>query len=147
MRRSRCVTCSASWRGRVLARLLIVAFAVLGASSAGVAAEKGFPYEQELMLDARPMRGSKRVPMMEINRRGETAIELWCNKVQAQLVVVDDTITVLAGTVTERQCAPERMRADEALIAALVEVTNWRRDGDVLTLRGAKPLRFRTSTH
>ena len=142
MRRSCCVT----WRGRVLGRLLIGSFAMLGVSAA-MAAEKGFPYEQELMLDARPMKGSKRVPMMEITRKGETAIDLWCNKVQAQLVVVEDTITVLAGTVTEEKCLPERMRADEELIAALVAVTNWRRDGDVLMLRGAKTLRFRTATH
>jgi len=142
MRRSCCVT----WRGRVLGRLLIGSFVLLDVS-AGMAAEKGFPYEQELMLDARPMKGSKRVPMMEITRKGDAAIDLWCNKVQAQLVVVEDTITVLAGTVSEEKCVPERVRADEELIAALVAVTNWRRDGDVLTLRGTKALRFRTATH
>jgi heat shock protein HslJ len=130
----------------VFARLLIGFFTLLGVS-ASMAAEKGFPYEQELMLDARPMKGSKRVPMMEITRKGEAAIDLWCNKVKAQLVVVEDTITVLAGTVTEEKCVPERMRADEELIAALVAVTNWRRDGDVLSLRGTKTLRFRTATH
>jgi heat shock protein HslJ len=132
---------------RMLVASLMATSALLGGSTPGLTADKAFPYEQELMLDARPMKGSKRVPMMEIKRQGETAIELWCNTVRAQLVVVEDTITILTGAKTEQQCDPERKRADEELVAALEQVTNWRLDGDVLTLRGSKTLRFRTSTH
>ena len=147
MRRFRRVACRVNWTGRLSARLAIVAFAMLGASAASIAAENGFPYDTELMLDARPMRGSKRVPMLEINRRGETTIELWCSTVPAQIVVVADTITILPGPKNEQQCAADRMRADDDLLEALTAVTNWRRSGDVLTLTGPKTLRFRTSTH
>ena len=99
------------------------------------------------MLDAQPMRGSKRVPMLVIGAQGQTSIEGWCNTVKAQMVVAADTVTILTGTKTDQQCAPERMRGDDELLAALTEVTNWRRDGEVLTLRGTKTLRFRTLTN
>jgi heat shock protein HslJ len=132
---------------RVSAGLAVVALATLAMNVGGIAAETAFPYDTELSLDVRPMRGSKRVPMLEINRRGETAIEMWCNKVQAQIVVVENTITILTGPKTEESCAAERMRGDEDLLAALTAVTNWRRNGDVLTLTGPKTLRFRASTH
>ena len=116
-------------------------------ASPGLAAEKGFPYEQEMLLDARPMKGSKRVPMMEVMRRGDAKIDLWCNSVQAQFVVVDDTITVIPGTKSTEQCVPERVRGDDDLLGALLAVTQWQRSGDVLTLRGPKSLKFRASTH
>jgi len=99
------------------------------------------------MLDAKAMRGSKRVPMLTIGAQGETSIEGWCNTIKAQMVVAADTVTILTGTKSEQQCAAERMRGDDELIAALTEVTNWRREGDVLTLRGTKTLRFRALTN
>jgi heat shock protein HslJ len=139
------------WRLRdaALAAGLMVCYAAsdVPGPKPAVAAERGFPYNSELMLDARPMRGSRRVPMLVIGAQGETAIEGWCNTVKAQMVVAADTVTILTGTKTDQQCAPERMRGDEELLAALTEVTNWRRDGDVLTLRGTKTLRFRTLTN
>jgi len=42
---------------------------------------------------------------------------------------------------------PERMRRDDELLASLVQVTSWRRDGELLTLRGARTMRFRLDTH
>jgi heat shock protein HslJ len=129
------------------ARRCVVALAacVLGGMIAADAAERGFPYNSELIMDAKPMRGSKRVPMLVIGAKGETKIEGWCNNVEAQMVVAADTI--LTGASTEQQCPADRMRADEDLKAALMEITHWRRDGDVLTLRGGKTLRFRTMTN
>src|SRR5215831_19938303 len=117
-----------------------------GAMSAVDAAERDFPYNSELIMDAKPMRGSKRVPMLVIGAKGEAKIEGWCNNVEAQMVVAADTLTILTGASTEQQCPAERMRADEDLMAVLMEITHWRRDGDVLTLRGGKTLRFRTLT-
>ena len=129
------------WRGALLA-------CFFGAMAAADAAERGFPYNSELIMDAKPMRGSKRVPMLVIGAQGETTIEGWCNNVKAQLVVAADTVTILTGASTEQQCPAERMRADEELMAALMEITHWRREGDVLTLRGGKtPLRFRPLTN
>jgi len=130
-------------------RLCVVALvaSIVGGVASANAAERGFPYNSELIMDVKPMRGSKRVPMLVIGAQGETTVEGWCNSVKAQLVVAADTVTVLTGPTTEQQCAAERMRADEDLMAVLMEITHWRRDGDVLTLRGPKTLRFRTMTN
>ena len=112
-----------------------------------VTADRDFPYDRELMLDVNPMKGSKRVPILEIGSRGEASIDLWCNTIKAQLMIANDAITVVTGEKTDRQCAAERMRGDEDLLAVLLQVTSWRRDGDVLTLRGARTMRFRLGTH
>jgi heat shock protein HslJ len=124
-----------------VASLLVVSLAP------GAAADREFPYDRELMLDVNPMKGSKRVPILEIGSRGEASIDLWCNTIKAQLVVANDTITIVTGAKTERQCAPERMRGDDELLASLGQVTNWRREGDLLTLRGPRTIRFRLGTH
>jgi len=132
--------------GDLLGRLAVVVL-VAASLAPAVAADRGFPYDSELMLDVNPMKGSKRVPMLDIGANGEASIDLWCNTVKAQLVVADDTITILPGTKTDRQCTADRMRGDDDLLAVLVQVTNWRRDGDLLTLRGARIMRFRLGTH
>jgi heat shock protein HslJ len=123
----------------------ILALAGMGLST--LAAERGFPYDTELLLDASPMRGSRRVPILTIGPRGAAEIDLWCDTIPAELVVTGDTITIVTGAKTEKRCELARMRADDDLIAALATVTNWRRDGDALVLRGAKTMRFRRSTH
>jgi len=124
-----------------------LAVCVLGGIVAADAAERGFPYNSELMMDAKPLRGSKRVPMLVIGAKGDAKIEGWCNNVEAQMVVAADTLTILTGASTEQQCPAERMRADQDLMAVLMEITHWRREGDVLMLRGTKTLRFRTMTN
>src|SRR5215510_7939012 len=137
-----------AYRSRRRPRIFVVFVAcVLGGIVAADAAERGFPYNSELIMDAKPMRGSKRVPMLVIGAKGEAKIEGWCNNVEAQMVVAADTLTILTGASSEQQCPAERMRADEDLMAVLMEITHWRRDGDVLTLRGTKTLRFRTLTN
>jgi hypothetical protein len=131
----------------ILALLLTIAGLAPGAGTTGFAAEKGFPYEQELLLDARPMKGSKRIPMIEVMRRGDTKIDLWCNSMRAQFIIVDDTVTIITDAKPTEPCVPERARADEELLGLLAGVTHWQRSGDVLTLRGPKNLKFRASTH
>jgi heat shock protein HslJ len=123
--------------------------AVAGVVSVGAAAaaDRGFPFDSELLLDVRPMKGSKRVPMMDVAADGHAAIELWCNSVEGQVAVVESSITVTTGRQTDRQCDPARMRGDEELLAALVQATSWSREGNLLTLRGSKTLRFRQPTN
>ena len=134
--------------GFCLLRPFAVAFLVLlGTVPVSLTAESTFPFDRELLLDVKPMKGSKRVPILDIGPKGETAIDLWCNSVEAQIVVVDSTITILTGQKTERQCDPARMRGDEDLLSALQQVTSWRRQGDVLMLHGAKTLRFRQASN
>ena len=113
----------------------------------GLAADSAFPFDSELMLDAKPMKGSKRVPILGIGPKGEAAIDLWCNSIEAQIVVVESTITIMTGRKTDRQCDPARMRGDDELLATLQQVNSWRREGDVLMLRGGKSLRFRQATN
>jgi len=138
--------CSSGWVCRLFVSISIACVA-LGLVAPGWSAEKAFPYEQELLLDARPMKGSKRIPMMEVMRRGVAKIDLWCNSVPAQFVIVEDTMTIIAGAKSAEPCNAERARGDEDLLTALAGVTHWQRNGDVLTLRGPKVLRFRASAH
>ena len=42
---------------------------------------------------------------------------------------------------------PARAQADDELVAALSEVTNWKRQGDFVSFIGAKTLRFRLDTN
>jgi heat shock protein HslJ len=137
---------SAARRARRLAVLLaLIAAGAAGTVAAAIAADHDFPYDGVLQLEARPMKGSKRVPILQIESNGAAAFDLWCNRVAAQLVVVDDTITILLGARTEKQCEPDRMQADADLIAALQQVAYWRRDGDLLVLQGERSLRFHLS--
>ena len=135
---------SVARQARRLAGLLVV-FLMAGGSA--LAADHGFPDDGVLLLEAKPMKGSKRVPILQIESKSQASFDLWCNKVAAQLIVVDDTITVLLGARTEKQCEADRMQADEDLMAALQQVDNWRRDGDLLVLQGERSLRFHLSSN
>lgn len=118
-----------------------------GSGNVARAADGEFPFDGELRLDANPMPGSKRVPIMDIAANGAIALEMWCNRIEGQLVVAADTVTVMTNPPTERQCPPTRTAADADLIAALSGVTNWRRQGDTVTLIGPRTLRFRVPTN
>ena len=128
-------------------RSLVILVAIIASASTTFAAERSFPFDSELMLDAKPMKGSKRIPVMTIDPKGKAEIDMWCNSIEGQVVVVDSTITVMTGAKTARQCDPARTRLDDELLDALLQATSWSREGDVLTLRGAKTLRFRQATN
>jgi heat shock protein HslJ len=133
--------------GRAACGLCVLAAAVLVAMSAAVADDREFPFDSEFLLDVEPMQGSKRVPGMDIAGNGTATVDLWCNSVQAQLIVAGDTVTILTGALTARECPPERVQGDEDMLAALAQVTTWRRDGHILILSGPRTLRFRKQTN
>jgi heat shock protein HslJ len=108
---------------------------------------ESFPFGSELVLDVNPMRGSKRIPVLDIGQNGTAEIELWCNSVKAQLVVAGNTITIITGERSARQCPPDRARADDELLTALNEATNWRMEDSALVFTGGKTLRFRMQTN
>jgi heat shock protein HslJ len=108
---------------------------------------QGFPYGSELVLDANPMRGSKKIPVLDIGQNGAAEIDLWCNTVKARLVVAANTITIITGEMSARQCSPDRARADEDLVAALNNVTNWRMEPEALVFTGGRTLRFLVQTN
>jgi hypothetical protein len=126
------------WRLVVLISVVAMTPAVAGDS---------FPFDTTLMLDAAPMRGSKRIPMLEIAENGAASIDLWCASARAQAVIVDNAISIALGDLQNAQCEPERQSRDAELMAALTQVTNWRRHGEVVELLGVVPLRFRLMTN
>ena len=111
------------------------------------AAQTAFPYDRDLLLDARPMRGSKRVPILAVSEDGRVQIDLWCKRGEGRAAIAGDTITITIGTMNDEPCTPERAQADEDMIAALSGVTNWGMRDDVVTFTGARPLRFRAATN
>jgi heat shock protein HslJ len=128
-------------------RWVVAVSVVLGAVGASVAQQGEFPFDSELILDVRPMPGSKRIPNMDIAADGAMALEMWCDRVEGQVVVAGDTITVITGQPSGRPCPPDRARGDTELLDALNSVTNWRRQGDALVLAGPKALRFKLPTN
>jgi META domain len=133
-----CLRRSAPW---LFCAILFVA--VLPAA----ASQSAFPFGSELMLDAAPMHGSKRVPMIEIDDSGAASIDLWCVSMRAQATVGGDTISIVPAPAAAAPCTPERQSDDEKLLTALTQATNWRRSGDVIELRGSTTLRFRLMTN
>jgi heat shock protein HslJ len=131
-------------RRRLACCLFPVFMCFLGTALAN---DRMFPFDRELMLDAAPMRGSKRLPTLEIDKNGAASIDLWCARLRGQASVGENTISIVPGPFEPTQCAPDRQSGDEKLLAALVQMTNWRRQGDVVELSGATTLRFHLPTN
>ena len=131
-----------STTGLVLLAAVAAAFGV-----APSAAQEGFPFGSELTLEAAPMRGSKRIPSLDIQNDGAVTVELWCKGARGQFAVANDTVIFAPGPVEDRNCPADRAAADDALLAALVDAATWRRQGDVLVLAGSRQLRFRLNTN
>lgn len=101
------------------------------------------------------MRPVKRVPVLLVSANGAATIDLWCKTVQSRVQVTDTAIRVEPGPLPDElpqymsdgQCTPERMQADQATLAEMAQVTGWRRQGDVVVLSGSTTLRFRLSSH
>jgi len=127
-------------------RALLVLF-VSAVSLPLASAGDSFPFGTTLMLDEAPMRGSKRIPMLEIAENGAASIDLWCASASAKAIISDNSITIALWSSYNVQCEPERQARDAELLTALVGVTGWRRKGDVVELLGVVPLRFRLMTN
>lgn len=124
----------------------VVAVSIIGPRCAF--AQDGFPFDQDLTLDAAPMRGSKRVPSLQIGRNGDVIVELWCKGTRGQFAVANDTVIYVPGPVEDRNCPADRAQADDAVLAALADAATWRWQGDVLVLAGSRQqLRFRLNTN
>ncbi len=119
-----------------------------GVAGPSLAQQKEFPFDGELILDVRPMPGSKRIPNMDIDAKGGIAVEMWCNRVDGQVVVAGDTITVMTGQPTERPCTPERAQRRRGTDRGAergdqLETPGRFRDPSI----GPKTLRFRVPTN
>lgn len=119
----------------------------------------GFPFGSELMLDASPMHGSKRMPMLEIEDDGSASIDLWCTSLRGRATVTGDSITIVPGAPTSlipgqpaadtqaMSCDADRQASDAALVSALSQVSTWHRSGDLVELSGPTTLRYRLMTN
>jgi hypothetical protein len=110
-------------------------------------ADDEFPFGLEMTLDVARQPGSKRLPTLEIGDNGEVILELWCKGGKGQFSVAGNTVIFVAGPLEDRTCPPARAQADDDLVAGLSEAATWRRQGDLVSFMGTKPLRFRINTN
>ena len=127
-------------------RRLPAALLLLGLST-GLASSQEFPFDQEMLLEAKPLPGSRRVPMMEIHANGRGTVDLWCHSAVADIAVTGSGIKFTFVSAKPETCTPERIELDQAMAKALTEVTSWRRANDIVELIGPTTFRFRISTH
>jgi heat shock protein HslJ len=114
---------------------------------AATAAETAFPFGRGLLLDGKPMRGTKRLPSLSIEQDGTAAIDLWCGSLRGRADVGNGTIAISPGERDNAQCTADRVAGDDDLLDMLVHMTNWRRRGDAVELSGPATLRFRLMTN
>ena len=110
-------------------------------------ADDGFPFETQMQLDVNRMPGSKRIPNLDIGEAGEVVFELWCKGGKGQFSVAGNTVIFVAGAMENRSCPPDRAQADDELIAALTDVSTWKRQDDLVVFVGTNTLRFRINTN
>jgi hypothetical protein len=128
--------------------------ALLGGASLVRAADP-FPFDQTLMLDVKPMAPVKRVPILTVTQNGNATIGLWSKTVPGRVELSDGVMRIEAGPLpddlpqymVDGQCTDERMKADLDTLAALAQVTGWRRHGSAVVLIGVTPLKFRPSSN
>jgi hypothetical protein len=125
---------------------VLAVLAVVGAAAA-IAAERSFPFDQELLLDTAPMRGSKRIPSIEVLSNGLAMIDLWCASARGRVRVEGPAISIVPHSVAPAPCPPDRLQHDADMLSVLTQVTTWRREGDAVVLIGPQTLRYRLSSH
>jgi len=132
-----------AWR---FANVALILFATVAAVREA-RAESEFPFGMEMTLDAAPQRGSKRVPDLDIGDNGEVVLELWCKGGKGQFSVAGNTVIFVAGQMEDRSCPPDKAQADDDLLAVLTEATTWHRQGDSVSFKGSRTLKFRINTN
>ena len=114
-------------------------------------AADSFPFDQNLVFEAKPMPPVKRVPILIVEPNGDATIGLWCKTVRGRVDVTASEMhidsnplpEVLPQYMASGQCTDERMKADQSTLDALKQVTGWRRYGSVIVLNGTEPVKFR----
>jgi hypothetical protein len=141
----------------MLAALAMIATGIVhGWTGRAQAAEPRFPFDQELLLETAPIPPAKRKPSITVSTRGMATLDLWCKSVSGQVELSDVAIRIVPAPLPEAmpqfmspgQCTPQRMAADESLLASLAAVSGWQRRGEAVVLTGTgTPLKFYLSTH
>jgi hypothetical protein len=125
---------------------VLAAAAVVFAAAAPVAAQS-FPYDQEMLLEVKPLPGSRRVPMIEVHPDGKASVDMWCHSAVAQITITGNDVKIEFVSAKPENCTPERIELDQALAKAMLEITQWRRKNDIVEFVGPTSFRFRISTH
>jgi len=125
----------------------VVAASIFAVAVGAIAAEFGFPFDQELMLDTTPPRGSKRVPMIEVRSNGMATIDLWCASGRGQVHLNGESIAIVPQSMTAPGCTQDRLERDAVFLSVLTQVTTWRREGDTVVLIGPQTLRYRPASN
>jgi hypothetical protein len=118
-------------------------------------AADSFPYDRELLLDAKPISPAKRMPVLTVSSNGRATLDLWCRTVPALVQVDGQTIKIqtaplpegLPQYMSDGQCNERRVQADVDMLAALSQVTEWRKQSGAVVLAGPTMLKFRPSDH
>jgi hypothetical protein len=136
------------WMSGVLSRgCFVLAAAALFLFAAEPASAQSFPYDQEMLLEVKPLPGSRRVPMMEVHPDGKATVDMWCHSAVAEIAVTGDEVKFTFVSAKPENCTPERIELDQAMAKALLEVTSWRQQKDIVEFIGPTSFRFRLSTH
>jgi heat shock protein HslJ len=130
-----------------LAMLCLGALALIALSAPAAAQGRSFPFNHELHFDANPIRGSKRVPILQISSNGDAEIDLWCVSGTGKATIAESSITIVPTGMRDNQCPPERLMMDKELLDQLTQVTSWRWEGHMLVLVGPQTLRYRPASN
>jgi hypothetical protein len=115
--------------------------------SIGQLSAQSFPFDQEMLLEVKPLPGSRRVPMMEVHPDGKGTVDLWCHTAVAEIAISGSEIKFNFVSAKPENCTPERIELDQKMAKDLLEVTSWRRKNDIVEFIGSTTFRFRISTH
>ena len=138
------------WHDRTIAcwcRMFLLAAGASLVAIGSAAAQKAFPFDAELRLEARPLPGSKRVPWLQFSGDGAVEIDLWCARGRGRAVIVEKTLTIVPVSLRDDQCPQDRLNLDQEFLEKLTQVTGWRWEGAILVLDGPQPLRWRPASN
>ena len=124
-----------------------LAAAAIVFAAAAPAGAQSFPYDQEMLLETKPLPGSRRVPMIEVHPGGKASVDMWCHSAVAQITITGSEVKIEFVSAKPENCTPERIELDQAMAKAMLEITQWRRKNDIVEFVGPTTFRFRLSTH
>ena len=107
------------WHDRTIAcwcRMLLLAAGASLVAPGSAAAQKAFPFDAELRLEARPLPGSKRVPWLQFSEDGSVEIDLWCARGRGRAVVVEKALTIVPVSLRDDQCPQDRLKLDKEFL-------------------------------